>query len=126
METHVKVSIGELLDKISILQIKKENIKDANKLLEIEKELSTLIEVCEGKISDYHKWVAKIKEVNQELWVIEDNIRLKEKAKEFDNQFIELARSVYVTNDIRFKIKDEINKFYGSEIKEQKSYEKYQ
>ena len=101
--------------------IKSENIIDNEKLIEINKEIAYLkpfIDKLNLKFEDYKK----IKEVNQKLWNIEDNIREKEKNKEFDNEFIEFARSVYITNDERAKIKYEINIKLNSEIKEIKSY----
>ena len=126
MDISVNVSVGELLDKISILQIKSERISDEKKLIEIRKELEILTKLSKDSLENSESWIAKIKPINEKLWQIEDDIRKKEKSKEFDQEFIELARSVYVTNDQRFKMKDEINQFYGSEIKEQKSYEEYQ
>ena len=118
---YIPISLGELCDKYSILQIKSENIIDNEKLIEINKEIAYLkpfIDKLNLKFEDYKK----IKEVNQKLWNIEDNIREKEKNKEFDNEFIEFARSVYITNDERAKIKYEINIKLNSEIKEIKSY----
>jgi hypothetical protein len=118
---YIPISIGELCDKFSILQIKSENVTDAEKLIEINKEISYLkpyIEKLDISFEDYNK----IKEVNEKLWKIEDDIRKKEENKEFDNEFIELARSVYITNDERAKIKYEINIKLNSEIKEIKSY----
>lgn len=125
MKIFTQISAGELLDKVSILKIKKEKISDEEKLVEVEKELAILLKICDEQLEDFASWADKIKETNEILWKIEDNIREKERGKSFDREFIELARSVYVTNDLRFKIKDEINSHYGSDIKEQKSYEKY-
>jgi hypothetical protein len=119
-----EVSAGELLDKISILEIKQEKINDFKKLQEIQKELSILRKtslLLQG--SDI--WIKKIKKVNSRLWKIEDDIRDKERKKEFDEEFIEMARSVYFTNDQRFDIKNEINIYYKSNILEQKNHEKY-
>ena len=117
------VSIGEVLDKISILRIKKEKIKDPNKLKHIASELATLEDSvrhldCEQDVKD-------LCQVNVVLWDTEDEIRLKEKAKAFDKEFIELARRIYFTNDKRFKVKNAINQKFESEIQEQKSYEEY-
>ena len=125
MDLLVNVSVGELLDKISILEIKSERINDAKKLENVMKELDILSKIATENLAGCKDWIKKIKEINEKLWVIEDDIRQKERDKAFDNEFIELARAVYYTNDLRFKIKDEINSFYGSNIKEQKSYENY-
>lgn len=120
----VPISIGELCDKYTILQIKAERILDANKLLKIENEiqhLKPLIEEC--KIEQVS--LDNLKKVNESLWDIEDNIRNKELKSLFDNEFIELARAVYITNDRRFVLKSEINEVYKSDICEVKSYAKY-
>ena len=123
-----EVSPGELLDKISILEIKLNKIKDTNALKEINKEYKLLKKVqnenveSNEKISElYHS----VKEVNLTLWNIEDQIRICEKNKDFGEKFIELARGVYFNNDKRSKIKFEINQLLGSNIKEIKSYQKY-
>ena len=123
-----EISIGELLDKISILEIKLNKIKDPNALIEINKEYKLLKKVqnenveSNKKISElYHS----IKEINLTLWRIEDEIRICEKNKDFGKKFIELARGVYFNNDKRSKIKFEINQLLGSNIKEIKSYQKY-
>jgi hypothetical protein len=122
----VPVSVGEILDKISILEIKEVHIKDAAKLENIKKEKSALQSVCDKeKISYQDSLFQDLKGVNQELWIIEDDIRLKEKSKEFDEEFIRLARAVYVTNDKRFECKSRINNNYGSVLREEKSYEDY-
>ena len=119
-----EISVGELIDKISILEIKSEKIKDEIKLLYINKEKEVLLKEA-NKLYAYMNWLLKIKEINLKLWQIEDDIRQKEKRQEFDKEFIELARAVYFTNDERFNIKNEINNYYKSNIMEQKSYEKY-
>ena len=122
----VPVSAGELLDKISILKIKMEMIEDTQKLKNVKLEHDLLIAVV--KEINFDKWsdfVQELYDVNLVLWKIEDDIRLKEKAKQFDTQFIELARSVYRTNDKRFDVKNKINKFYGLDVREEKSYEPY-
>jgi len=124
MNLYCEISAGELIDKISILEIKSEKIKDQIKLEHINKEKYILLKESE-KLNLYQKWLEKIKEVNLKLWKIEDSIREKERKKEFDQEFIQLARSVYFINDQRFNIKNEINSFYRSNIIEQKSYEKY-
>ena len=115
------------MDKFSILLIKKEFIKDTSKLDNVNIEIEYLIEHI-NKIKqkfDIDVLFSELIEVNKQLWVIEDNIRQKEKNKEFDKEFIEIARSVYFTNDKRCKIKNEINLITNSSIFEVKSYEKY-
>ncbi|MEN9809303.1 MAG: hypothetical protein RLZZ488_870 [Pseudomonadota bacterium] len=125
-EVLVPVSVGELLDKITILQIKSERIKDQAKLLNIRKELDALLATCgKHQINVSHALVSELKKINESLWVIEDDIRDKERAKSFDQQFIELARAVYVTNDKRFQVKALINKEMGSAYAEEKSYQPY-
>ena len=123
-----EISPGELLDKISILEIKLVKIKDKKSLEEIKKEYESLIQAKKTQISltkELEKLVDKIKEINLKLWNIEDKIRICEKNKDFGNVFIELARSVYLNNDTRAKIKSEINKILGSNIKEIKHYVDY-
>tara|TARA_Y100000590_G_scaffold288643_1_gene325001 strand:- start:592 stop:975 length:384 start_codon:yes stop_codon:yes gene_type:complete len=127
MSINVQVSIGELLDKISILIIKEKNIKDETKLSLVKNELNLLkktIEKFESK-SDLYTYIDKLVEINTKLWNIEDQIRDCERKKTFDQNFIDLARSVYITNDQRSEIKLEINKKFDSGIVEVKSYEKY-
>ena len=120
-----EISAGELIDKITILEIKKTKILNKVKLNDIEKELSTLNETMEksipepGKIKDL---IAKLKEINLKLWDIEDGKRAAEKDKNFDEKFINLARNVYKFNDERAKIKLVINNTLGSNIREVKSY----
>ena len=123
-----EISAGELLDKISILEIKLEKIKDKNNLEEIEKEYKILKEtqVSFIKLEDKTKELFNsIKKINLKLWDIEDKLRICEKNKDFNKNFIELAREVYLNNDKRAKIKSEINKILGSNIKEVKQYVKY-
>jgi len=121
----IEVSIGEIVDKLSILQIKTSFIKDEEKLSNVKKEYDYLYDIVfnEMKIeqSDFFDMVS----INQELWKIEDNIRDKERDKEFDEKFIELARSVYFTNDKRAEVKKGINLKYGSLFVEEKSYSDY-
>lgn len=131
-EIKIPVSVGELIDKITILEIKKINIKDKSKLELISKELDMLFYIYNNKITNISIDSKKCQEykedlfiVNRKLWEIEDDIRTKEKANEFDEVFIQLARSVYYQNDKRFEIKKKINKLLGSEIEEVKSYQKY-
>ena len=121
-----EISAGELFDKITILEIKKEKISNNEKLVDVEKELSSLKDTVEKFIpnqSNISKHVNDLKEINLKLWDIEDGKRAAEKEKKFDDKFIELARNVYKLNDERAKIKLAINKTLGSNIKEVKSYE---
>ena len=123
----VDVSIGELIDKYTILLIKKSKIKNEEKLEKVNTEMNILnnhVNTIKNKYN-INELFTKLVEINTKLWEIEDNIRIKEKNKEFDNIFIELARSVYFTNDERAYIKNEINKKTNSSIFEVKSYEKY-
>ena len=120
-----EISAGELIDKITILEIKKTKIKDSAKLKDVEKELSLLNDIFKKSISDHSKiktLIDKLKSINLKLWDIEKGIRLAEKNNDFGEKFIELARSVYKNNDERSKIKSEINNILGSNIKEIKSY----
>ena len=119
------ISIGELVDKITILEIKKNKLQNS-KLENVLKELSFLKELIEKqKIDVNDDLFSQLKEINLSLWDIEDQIRIKEKNKEFDNTFIELARSVYFTNDKRSEIKKSINNLSNSEITEEKFYSDY-
>ena len=121
-----EISAGELFDKITILEIKKEKISNNEKLVDVEKELSSLKNTVEKFIpnqSNISKHVNELKEINLKLWDIEDGKRAAEKEKKFDDKFIELARNVYKLNDERAKIKLAINTALGSNIKEVKSYE---
>ncbi len=125
MKISCSISIGELLDKVSILQIKKEKISNPEKQVHLTKELEELMTLSDSLAADHQEWIKKLYLVNLNLWEIEDLIRIKEKKKEFDDEFIELARSVYETNDMRFQIKNSVNDIFDSDIKEQKSYEEY-
>ena len=119
------ISIGELVDKITILEIKKNKLQNS-KLENVLKELSFLRKLMEKhQIEITDNLFTHLKEINLTLWNIEDQIRIKEKNKEFDNIFIELARSVYFTNDKRSEIKKRINRLSNSEITEEKSYAEY-
>ncbi|MCY4642721.1 MAG: DUF6165 family protein [Gammaproteobacteria bacterium] len=125
----VPVSPGELLDKITILEIKAQQISDAEKLRNVETELKLLTRVWQQASLDDTKvqsFKQALKTVNQDLWMIEDKLRIKEAEKEFGQEFIDLARSVYVQNDKRAAIKKEINALLGSTIVEEKSYARYQ
>ena len=121
-----EISAGELIDKITILEIKKEKISNKEKLVEVNKELISLNETLKKSINDESKILSfknDLKNINLKLWDIEDGKRLAEKNSQFDEKFIELARSVYKLNDERAKIKLAINNALGSNIKEVKSYE---
>ena len=119
------ISIGELVDKITILEIKKNKLQNS-KLENVLKELSFLRKLMERhQIEITDDLFTQLKEINLTLWNIEDQIRIKEKNKEFDNTFIELARSVYFKNDKRAEIKKSINRLSNSEITEEKFYEEY-
>ena len=125
------ISLGELIDKITILEIKAVNISDAGKLKNVTHELDVLNAKIDTLLDAQGK--AKLtplqqalKDVNQELWIIEDDIRDCEYVKDFSDKFIQLARAVYVTNDKRAKVKKDINLAFGSELIEEKSYKDYQ
>ena len=124
----VEISTGELLDKISILEIKLDKIKDNENLKEIDKEYKLLNETKKSHLEitpDIQNLFIQLKNVNLKLWSIEDEKRECEKNKDFGKKFIELARNVYINNDKRAKIKSEINKLSGSNIKEVKKYANY-
>jgi hypothetical protein len=122
----IEVSIGEIVDKLSILQIKKDNITDEVKLENINKEYVYLHEIVFLQLKiNYNDDYSKLLDVNKSLWIIEDKLRDKERDKSFDDDFIQLARSVYFTNDKRAEIKKEINITYGSLFVEEKSYSNY-
>lgn len=124
----VPVSYGELIDKITILEIKSERIKDSAKLVNVRVELDLLNETwaqAPASRTDIAEERGALRAVNEALWDIEDHIRVKEKAKAFDAEFIELARSVYVRNDERAAVKRAINEKLGSTLVEEKSYEDY-
>ena len=125
------ISLGELIDKITILEIKAINISDAGKLKNVTHELNVLNDKVASLLDA--AGVAKLaplkqalKDINQELWIIEDDIRDCEYVKDFSDKFIQLARAVYVTNDKRAKVKKDINLAFGSELIEEKSYKDYQ
>lgn len=126
MIVETPVSIGELVDKITILRIKSRRIKDQQKLVNINNELNKLISVFSTlEIPDILFEFVELEDINRELWDIEDDIREKERSKQFDEEFIELARSVYITNDRRSDVKKQINLKVGSDLIEEKSYEQY-
>lgn len=120
----IPISVGELIDRITILKIKSERISDENKLTMVEKELKLLLEILTNL--DFEKKItsqmSELKEVNEILWEVEDKIREKEKDGEFDEEFISLARRVYKTNDRRNIVKNSINAILNSEFFEIKSY----
>lgn len=135
-ELLVPVSYGELLDKIAILQIKSERMTDPAKLGNVRNELSALEKTwmvhpaaggtaASGSQAGLAELRAQLKAVNERLWVIEDDIRIKEKAQVFDDAFVQLARSVYFENDTRARIKKDINLALGSAYVEEKSYQDY-
>ena len=120
-----EISAGELIDKITILEIKKNKISDENKLKEIDKELNSLNHTMNKSILEKSKILTfkdQLKEINQKLWEIEDSKRMAEKNNDFGKEFIELARNVYKLNDERARIKLKINEILGSNIKEVKSH----
>lgn len=124
----VPVSPGEVLDKITILEIKSERMDDPVKVANVRRELQLLQATWQKAVPQdetVQRLHTKLKSINEDLWVIEDDIRDKEFAREFDQRFIDLARSVYVTNDQRADAKKELNLYLGSEIVEEKSYKDY-
>ena len=127
MLINTPISLGELVDKISILMIKNKNISDLIKLEHVTKELEFLRKTLKEYISEdkINEFLQKLVNINSKLWDIEDDIRECERKKLFDQTFIDLARSVYFTNDERAKVKNDINKTFGSELVEVKSYEEY-
>lgn len=128
MVISVPISWGELVDKITILEIKMDRIKDAEKLANINRELQSLRLIFDKGCVEPEKIgqvKAELREVNEKLWMIEDDIRKCEKEKDFSQRFIELARAVYINNDQRAAFKREINTILNSELFEEKSYEDY-
>jgi hypothetical protein len=121
----IEVSIGEVLDKYSILIIKEKNIVDTTKLENVRREKAYLEECLSDLIPSCGKQLDRLIDVNQKLWVIEDLIRIKESRQEFDLEFVSLARSVYHNNDVRASIKKEINLEQGSRFVEEKQYADY-
>lgn len=126
MKIECEISLGELVDKLSILYIKEKNLTDVSKLTHVKKEIHILENKLNSlNLSGIESYLNRLVTINSTLWKIEDDIRDKERAKEFDNKFIELARNVYITNDQRFECKNEINTKYSSAIVEVKSYQQY-
>lgn len=120
----VEISIGELFDKISILEIKSDRISDPEKLVNVNSELSVLGKAA-SEIRPPDDLLSALRKTNEALWDIEDRIRILESKKEFGEEFVELARAVYHTNDERSRLKREINLACGSRLVEEKSYEEY-
>ena len=127
MLINTPISLGELVDKISILIIKEKNITDETKLDHVKKELDFLQKTLMNYVQqeEINNHLENLININSKLWNIEDDIRECERKKLFDQTFIDLARSVYSTNDERAKVKNDINKTFGSELVEVKSYEEY-
>jgi hypothetical protein len=124
----VEIAPGELIDKITILEIKTERMSDQAKLANVRIELDTLAksrDAAIGKSAEMDRLSAELKKINEELWVIEDDIRDCERAKDFGAKFVELARAVYFTNDRRAQVKRQINELLGSRLVEEKSYAAY-
>jgi hypothetical protein len=124
----IPVSWGELIDKITILEIKSERLTDTMALSNVRNELALLNRIFSeprDAAARLGELKTQLRKINETLWVIEDSIREKEKSKSFDGEFIELARSVYVNNDERARVKKEINKSLGSDLVEEKSYSAY-
>ncbi len=130
MQIRIPVSVGELLDKIAILEIKQERIEDPVKRRNVERELQLLTAAWEEAHPDPAPQVEELrqdlKKVNEELWEIEDSVRDHEREGRFDDRFVELARSVYLTNDRRASLKKELNLLLGSDLVEEKSYADYE
>lgn len=128
MSIKIEISLGEFLDKLTILEIKKNRINDPEKLVNINRELDTLMALWTASkysSADIAEELTALRAVNEKLWDIEDRIRDKEAAGEFDEEFTGLARSVYFTNDKRASLKRQINVRLGSELVEEKSYRDY-
>jgi hypothetical protein len=128
MRILVEIAAGELIDKITILEIKLQNITDRDKLANVRREYDVLMDVYRTTIVESEKLrglVVELKEINAAIWQIEDDIRSRERVGDFGEAFVALARSVYRTNDIRAAAKREINKLLNSRINEEKSYAEY-
>jgi len=124
----VEISPGELIDKITILEIKREHMTDSTKLKNVEHDWTTLTAARDGAVkpsAELDRLAAELKQVNERLWEIEDDIRDCERRKDFGNKFVELARGVYMNNDRRSEIKRAINQLLGSRLIEEKSYAAY-
>jgi predicted nucleic acid-binding Zn-ribbon protein len=121
----IEVSDGEVVDKLTIVEIKLLNIKDEQKLANLKREFEVLDQAVGNILSKTHPLYNELLEINKKLWDIEDKIRECEREKDFSQKFIELARSVYFTNDKRSEVKRRINEVTNSDLKEEKSYENY-
>ena len=121
----IEVSNGEIVDKLTIIEIKLENIKDEQKLVNLKAEFDVLDQAVKSIIAKDHPFYRELLNINKQLWDIEDRIRELEKAKDFGAEFIEVARSVYFTNDKRSEVKRQINQLTNSSLMEEKSYEDY-
>lgn len=121
----IEVSNGEIVDKLTIIEIKLENITNELKLANLRAEHDVLNVAVESLISKSHPLYLELLDINKKLWVIEDRIRELEKAKDFGDEFIQVARSVYFTNDLRSEVKRKINELTNSALIEEKSYEDY-
>ena len=121
----IEVSNGEIADKLTILEIKLQKIKDEQKLSILRKEYELLVEIVGAIISRNHPFYLELLNINKQLWDIEDHIRELERKKDFGDEFIEVARSVYFTNDKRSEVKRKINDLTNSSLTEEKSYESY-
>tara|TARA_B100000902_G_C27313389_1_gene919782 strand:- start:799 stop:1191 length:393 start_codon:yes stop_codon:yes gene_type:complete len=130
MKIDIPISCGELIDKLTILEIKLKNVKNPEKKKHIQNEYDHLSNISkklqEVDLEQYKNFYIKLMEINQLLWKIEDDIREQESKNMFQEKFIELARAVYTTNDKRFAVKNEINIFYDSDIQEQKELISYE
>jgi Family of unknown function (DUF6165) len=128
MSVSVEVSYGELIDKITILEIKARHLVDPARQRNVETELAQLRKRCREALPASARLTAlthELKAINERLWEIENRIRIKERSRTFDQEFIELARSVYLQNDLRSGVKQRINEEFGSGIVEQKEYQEY-
>jgi hypothetical protein len=128
MKIEIPISCGELVDKLTILEIKGQHITESEKLNEVKKEFKELSVTFKTLLKSnplIQKYYDQLLNINTKLWLIEDEIRVCEKNNDFGDNFIKLARSVYKTNDKRFHLKNDVNKLFNSNIKEQKSYKEY-
>ena len=121
----IEVSNGEIVDKLTIIEIKLKHIKDTTKRKNLQTEYEVLDAAVAKIIDKEHKYYKELLEINQELWDIEDRIRDLERDKDFEKNFVETARAVYFTNDKRSEVKRQINELTGSKLVEEKSYQKY-
>ena len=128
MKVNIEISIGELIDKLTILEIKLEKILDKSKSTEVKKELDILsihYQNLTATSNNLDQYFDNLKKVNLKIWKMEEDIRYLIREKKFDDEFIETARKIHRTNDLRFEIKNEINKKFNSNLSEQKSYPEY-